>query len=358
MPPLPRPRAANTELTPQLRSRICQLRELCYSYGQIAKILPHIKKSTIITTCRREALRDDNVTRPRSGPPRKLSEEDRDHLYDIIKHQDAHIQHRDLLHEVDDKIKVRSLQRLLREMGLRKWRQLKRPELKPHHAEARLQWARTYEYFTEEDWKRVCWSDECTVERGVGRQPTWTFNRPSEQLEKGDVQTVNGTTHGVKKMLWAAFKWNQRTGLVPLDGDPLAARGGVSSWVIQYLYRSFLPTIIGEEDIFMHDGAGPHRGHIVLDVLRELGIHVMVWPPYSPDLNPIENLWSIMKREIYKNHPELEHAPDTDETLIDLVAAARRAWHQINLEVLASLALTMPHRVKAIIQANGWYTKY
>jgi hypothetical protein len=41
-------------------------------------------------------------------------------------------------------------------MGLRKWRQLKRPELKPHHTEARLRWAYVYEHFTEEDWKRIC----------------------------------------------------------------------------------------------------------------------------------------------------------------------------------------------------------
>jgi transposase len=41
---------------------------------------------------------------------------------------------------------------------------------------------------------------------------------------------------------------------------------------------------------FMHDGTGLHRGYIVQDILREMGIRVMIWPPYSPDLNLIENL--------------------------------------------------------------------
>ena len=159
-------------------------------------------------------------------------------------------------------------------------------------------------------------------------------------------------------MLWATFKWNQCTDLVPLDDDSLAPRKGVLSWVFENLYRSFLPTIVGNGDIFMHDSVGPYRGYIVLQVLRELGIQVMAWPPYSPDLNPIENLWSIMKREIYKNHPELEHAPDTQETLMALVAAAQESWHNIDQEILSRLALTMPHRVAAVIEAEGWYTKY
>jgi len=40
----------------------------------------------------------------------------------------------------------------------------------------------------------------------------------------------------------------------------------------------------------MHDGAGPHHGHIVRDLLNQMNIKVMKWPPYSLDLNPIENL--------------------------------------------------------------------
>jgi transposase len=159
-------------------------------------------------------------------------------------------------------------------------------------------------------------------------------------------------------MFWAAFSQNERTGLVPLDSDPESARGGVTSRVIVALYQAFLPTIVEPGDIFMQDGASVHTAHIVTRLLHEMGVQVMVWPPYSPDLNPIENLWALMKIEIYKLYPELEHADDTVETLEALIEAAKEAWHAIDQAVLYNLSITMPHRVQAVLEAGGWYTKY
>jgi hypothetical protein len=59
-------------------------------------------------------------------------------------------------------------------MGLRKWRKMDRPYLTPEHAAKRLSWALTYRHYSLEDWKRVFWSDETTVERGQGARKEWT----------------------------------------------------------------------------------------------------------------------------------------------------------------------------------------
>lgn len=84
----------------------------------------------------------------------------------------------------------------------------------------------------------------------------------------------------------------------------------------------------------------------------------MIWPPYLLDLNPIENLWALMKAEIYRAHPKLLDAPDTIATVPLLVQAAQEAWQAIKQKVYERLCETMDYRVAAIIAANGWYTKY
>lgn len=51
----------------------------------------------------------------------------------------------------------------------------------------------------------ILWSDECTVERGKGVEPIYTFTRPCDQVRLGDVKEVRGTGEGVSKMLWACL---------------------------------------------------------------------------------------------------------------------------------------------------------
>lgn len=343
------------ELSQGQRDRICELRSLGWGPTRIHKHHPEIKLCTIKSTLQKEKKRDNNKSQSRSGAPRKLTEEDRDHIYDTINHTNPQIQHRDLLREVDNKIKTRSLRYLLRELGRRKWLQKRRPMLTAEHARKRLNWALHHQRWTSIWWRQVWWSDECTVERGIGIQPIWTFTRPCNQTKLGDVKEVR-CGKGVKKMLWAAFSYNRRTGLVPLNGDEASKKKGVTGRVVRALYEAFLPEIIGPHDTFMHDNARVHTAKIVKESLAELRIKVMVWPPYSPDLNPIENLWAIMKRHIYQRYPWLEKAPDTIATLEALIKAAQESWHLISTEILRNASDGMPKRVEAIIAAEGWYT--
>lgn len=127
-------------------------------------------------------------------------------------------------------------------------------------------------------------------------------------------------------MFWAAFSADRRTGLIPLFGDPTSKRGGANRFLIEELYRRVLLTLIpAEDDIFMHDNATTHTAYVVRDALAEMEFEFMIWPPHSPDLNPIENLSKFLKAEIYNVCPDLLHIKSNDEAKRILVETAQIA---------------------------------
>ena len=92
---------------------------------------------------------------------------------------------------------------------------------------------------------------------------------------------------------------------------------------------------------------------------KEWGIEVMDWPPYSPDLNPIENLWALLKKEAYKVYPDLNSLEGKgDEAESKLFGILQEAWGNIREEVIDGLVESMPRRVAALVAAEGWHTKY
>lgn len=75
----------------------------------------------------------------------------------------------------------------------------------------------------------------------------------------------------------------------------------------------------------------------------------MEWPPYSPDLNPIENIWSILKLQVAK------HRPETTEGLKTMIKAA---WDAIPAETLKNLSDSMKRRCEAVIKSKGGPINY
>jgi hypothetical protein len=107
------------ELSSQMRSRICELRSLGWSYNKIKAKHPEIARTTIANTCRQESKRLNNVSQPRPGPPRVITEEQRDMLYDEAISAPS-ISYEALQAQVALTASIRSIKRLLQEMNIRK----------------------------------------------------------------------------------------------------------------------------------------------------------------------------------------------------------------------------------------------
>jgi hypothetical protein len=163
-------------------------------------------------------------------------------------------------------------------------------------------------------------------------------------------------------MFFSAFSFLRRLPMIPLYGDENSDRGGVTARVLLECLQQYLPRIVTRNSRFQHDNSPLFRSRLMMSWLLEWcenrRAEVIDWPPYSPDLNPIENLWAILKTRICERYPELSYMPKTEEAKQRLIEAAIELWEEIEPEVLQNLIHSMKHRMEAVIRARGWYTKY
>ena len=75
------------------------------------------------------------------------------------------------------------------------------------------------------------------------------------------------------------------------------------------------------------------------------------WPAQSPDLNPIEHAWRILKDKIQARSTLPKNGAE-------LIAAIQESWETISLEQLNQIIASMPRRIQAVIKAKGGPTKY
>ena len=117
------------------------------------------------------------------------------------------------------------------------------------------------------------------------------------------------------------------------------------------LEEKLLPRYRGREcTVFMQDGAPCHTSRHSMGWLEKEGVQVLPWPGNSPDLNPIENCWNLMKNRLenrqFKNLEELK------EEIKDV-------WcREVTPEYIETLARSMPKRLANCIEKNGFQTKY
>ena len=102
----------------------------------------------------------------------------------------------------------------------------------------------------------------------------------------------------------------------------------------------------------MQDNAGGHAARDTLAFLRERGLTLIFWPALSPDLNLIETLQNRIKDIIEEKDPEIHRS------YTKLRAAIIEAWNLITDEEVRDLIRTMHDRCQAVIDADGWHTKY
>lgn len=242
-----------------------------------------------------------------------------------------------------------TLCRALRNSGLKATDKVKKPALSKKNVRERLAFAKSHKDWTVEDWKTVIFSDETKINRFNSDGRSYTWRKDGVSLQTKDVkQTIKGG--GGSLMVWGCMTSSGVGYLSEIEGIMNSAM------YVEILEKELNDTIawyeLEEAEItFMHDNDPKHKSKLVQSYLEGQQFRVMVWPPQSPDLNPIENLWAHLKRAL-----------NTYETpakgLKELWTRIEVEWEKISKEYITTLFESMPRRMKAVIKSKGSWTKY
>lgn len=221
----------------------------------------------------------------------------------------------------------------------------KKPLITENNRVRRLAWCQARVNWSIEDWKNIIWSDESPFTlRYKARKKVWRLDN-----ERYDMKCITASVkHDAKINVWGCFSFNGVGELTIIEGNMNALQ-----------YRDILEDCLfiskdiligdGEQWYFQQDNDPKHTSILIRNYMVEQQVPLLEWPAQSPDLNPIENLWSILDR-----HCKNRVVNNVD----DLYAVLQPTWYNLPKQTLENLVNSMPRRVQAVIKANGGPTKY
>jgi transposase len=199
-----------------------------------------------------------------------------------------------------------------------------------------------------EDLGNVIWSDETSVASHPNNRKVqvWT------NLGEVPIQ-VKMHSGGNAVMFWGCMSMH---GTGPLQSILGFMNGDIYK---EILSESVFPELAAGRAVgdiagpwrFMQDNAPCHKRRDVMELLEANEANVIDWPPYSPDLNPIEHVWHWIKHEMEVEYPVPNSAEEIESNVMEI-------WRSITPDMCANWCYNYNKRLEAVVLARGGYTKY
>lgn len=237
-----------------------------------------------------------------------------------------------------------------------------------------MAWAKAHKDWKVEHWRKVVWSDESMI-RMVTSVPRKVWKAKGEKISSDTI--VKRFKSASQLMIWSMIS-GKGIGELYFVKDHMNSEQYTTKVIKETLVpqlKKWFPTNYSDAPNrgtqtnakyfrYMQDKAPCHASHVSISCLEKHKIPVLDWPSNSPDCNPIENVWHGLKQEVPEMFAKLKQANErsdvktTEKKLLEL--GINEVWHSSELVKRTGKGCidSMLHRIKAVIAANGSWTKY
>ena len=319
-------------LTPEQRESIIRGSKLGYSNRSIAKVVGchHRTVSEVLS----EPFRPPKNPPKKRGRPPLITSPERQRLKDFATDKGRHLTANDIRlawEEAEGKsVSVRTIRRALYKAGLHSRVARRKPFINDDNKAKRLAWCREREDWTVSKWKTVFFTDEKSFTQFQTKAHKRVWRRPGEEFNRDCLVSTVSRSESI--MVWGGFSWDE---CGPLFIHSSSVTGLVHATLLQeHAIPTFMDIFPRGGGVFQQDNAPVHTAKVAQDALAAEKVNVLPWPAYSPDLNPIENLWSMMETNVRRQH--------SPSSIAELCKAVQIEWNSIPQEVLRDLIESMP----------------
>ena len=237
--------------------------------------------------------------------------------------------------------------------GLKGCRPARKPLMSLVNQLKRQQWVRQWVAY---DFNEVLFTDEkkwvC-----VNKGPQWVWRPVGARNQPKYCVPTKQASGGGSVMVWGAISRKRTYPLIRIEST-LNGQGHAD--LLNNFFKQWSVTPDGRPKgsrasrprspwVFQWDNAAIHRSNVAEAMLSKWKVQVLPWPTQSPDLSPVENLWSLVSRKLRG-----QVFSNTDL----LWAAVQREWNAVTPETLGKLCDSMPSRLQAVCKSHGYPTRY
>lgn len=321
---------------PYIHTKIREMRE---NGATIQEIMEEycVSRSSVFRACHPPCQPQN----PR-GRPRSLTPSDRRRLFALSRRNPTKSA-RVLARLAGISCSSRTIQRELRKKDFVRVRVKKMPQVTPQVAVKRIAFAKEHLPKGGQFWSRVIFSDEkkWNLKGNDGYVSIW-----KEKTREYTFETDLRRRPGI--MVWGAICANGAVYICRIKGKIKAST--YQRMLEEEIFGQDL-TNLPEDFIFQQDNAPVHVARSSMDYFERKQIQLLEWPPYSPDLNIIENVWGIVSHKVYEDGKEYKSADELWESVC-------HHFLTISYETIKELYRSIPERLISVIEMGGKRTAY